>query len=221
MRQAAGLGGSPCSRRCGLLAALALPTRRSRAAGPCDWLLGRSTTSPATRPDVPSGWTGRWNPGRARAPRCRLAGRRGVSAAPDPTNPGSASYDFSSIDRAVRDAEARGLAVLLTVNAAPDLGGGTGAAGLGSPGTWKPNPSDLADFSQALAARYSGSFDPDGSGPAPPLPAVQAMQLWDEPNQDPLAVAAFRGEDRRRPRPLPGDAQRLLPGVKRSTRRCS
>ncbi|HEX6586868.1 MAG TPA: hypothetical protein VF052_08950, partial [Solirubrobacterales bacterium] len=32
---------------------------------------------------------------------------------PDPTNPGSASYDFSWLDRAVRDLAARGLTVLL------------------------------------------------------------------------------------------------------------
>ena len=37
----------------------------------------------------------------------------------DPTNPGSASYDFSAIDAAVRDAEARGLTVLLNISSAP------------------------------------------------------------------------------------------------------
>ncbi len=35
---------------------------------------------------------------------------------------------------------------------------------------------------RAVAARYSGGFDPDGAGPAPPLPAVQALQVWNEPN---------------------------------------
>ena len=47
-------------------------------------------------------------------------------------------------------------------------------------GTWKPNPSDLADFMRAVAARYSGGFDP--AGPAPTLPPVQALQVWNEPN---------------------------------------
>jgi hypothetical protein len=35
---------------------------------------------------------------------------------------------------------------------------------------------------RAVAARYSGGFDPDGPGPAPPLPAVQALGPWAEPN---------------------------------------
>ena len=35
---------------------------------------------------------------------------------------------------------------------------------------------------RAVAARYSGGFDPDGGGPAPTLPAVQALQVWNEPN---------------------------------------
>ena len=58
------------------------------------------------------------------------AGRRAATERPpDPANPGSTSYDFSLIDSVVRDAEARGLAVLLTISARPALGGGTGAAG--------------------------------------------------------------------------------------------
>ena len=91
----------------------------------------------------------------------------GSGRPPDPTNPGSASYGFSGIDPAVRDAEARGLAVLLTVSAAPPWAEGPGRPANARPGTWKPNPSDLANFVQAVAARYSGRFDPDGSGPAP------------------------------------------------------
>jgi hypothetical protein len=102
----------------------------------------------------------------------------------DPTNPGSASYNFSSIDPAVRGARARGLAVLLTVNHAPDWAEGAGRPANAYPHTWKPNPSDLADFVRAVAARYSGGFDPDGAGPAPPLPAAQALQVWNEPNQE-------------------------------------
>ena len=117
----------------------------------------------------------------------------GSGRPPDPANPGSASYNFSSIDPAVRDAEARGLAVLLTLSAAPAWAEGPGRPANARPGTWKPNPSDLANFSQAVAARYSGGFDPDGSGPAPPLPAVQAIQIWDEPNQDYWLSPAFQG----------------------------
>jgi hypothetical protein len=117
----------------------------------------------------------------------------GSQRPPDPTNPGSVSYDFSSVDPAVRDAEARGLAVLLSVNHAPAWAEGPGRPANALPGTWEPNPSDLADFVQAVAARYSGGFDPDGPGGSPPLPAVQAIQIWDEPNQDYWLSPAYQG----------------------------
>jgi hypothetical protein len=119
----------------------------------------------------------------------------GSQRPPDPTNPGSASYNFSSIDPAVRGARARGLAVLLTVNHAPDWAEGPGPRPANAmPHTWKPNPSDLADFSQAVAARYSGGFDPDGSGPAPQLPAAQALQVWNEPNQEFFLSPAYAAD---------------------------
>ena len=47
---------------------------------------------------------------------------------------------------------------------------------------------------QAVAARYSGSFDPDGGGPQPRLPAVQALQVWNEPNQDAWLAPQFDGK---------------------------
>jgi hypothetical protein len=113
----------------------------------------------------------------------------------DPTNPGSTSYDFSGVDPAVRDAEARGLKVLLSVNGpAPDWAEGPGRAADAPPGTWKPNPSDLADFLQALAARYNGSFDPDGAGPAGTLPSADAVQVWNEPNEAPWLTPQFEGK---------------------------
>jgi hypothetical protein len=112
----------------------------------------------------------------------------------DPTNPGSASYNFSLIDPAVRDARARGLAVLLTVNHAPDWAEGPGRPANAMPHTWKPDPDKLANFVQAVAARYTGGFDPDGSGPAAPLPAAQALQVWDEPNQEYFLSPAYQAD---------------------------
>jgi hypothetical protein len=112
----------------------------------------------------------------------------------DPTNPGSSSYDFAFLDEAVRDADARGLKVLLLVNTAPTWAQGPGRAASASPGSWRPNPSDVADFIQALAARYSGGFDPDGVGPQPPLPAAQALQVWNEPNQNAWLAPQFQGK---------------------------
>ena len=105
----------------------------------------------------------------------------GATPPPDPMNPASGSYEFSATDRAVRDAEARGLSVLAHGHRSAGLGGGPGAprpplrqeAG-------SPIPPVLADFMRAVAARYSGGFDP--AGPDPTLPPVQALQVWNEPN---------------------------------------
>jgi hypothetical protein len=119
----------------------------------------------------------------------------GSQRPPDPTNPGSGSYDFSSIDPGVRDADARGITVLLTVSLpTPTWAEGPGRPASAQPGSWKPNPSDLADFLQALAARYSGGFDPDGAGPLPPLPAVEAVEIWNEPNLEYWLSPQFEGK---------------------------
>jgi hypothetical protein len=119
----------------------------------------------------------------------------GPQRPPDPTNPGSSSYDFSTMDPGVRDAEARGITVLLTVSLpTPTWAEGPGRPASAQPGSWKPNPSDLADFLQALAARYSGGFDPDGAGPAPPLPAVEAVEVWNEPNLEHWLSPQFEGK---------------------------
>jgi Cellulase (glycosyl hydrolase family 5) len=105
---------------------------------------------------------------------------------PDPTNPGSASYNFSSIDGPVRDARARGLGVLLTINVTPTWAEGPGRPASAEPGTWKPNISDFANFMQAVAARYSGHFGG--------LPAVQAIEPWNEVNSSDWLNPQFDGK---------------------------
>ena len=110
----------------------------------------------------------------------------GATKPPDPTNPGSASYDFSSVDGAVTAAESRGLKVLLSINHAPTWAEGPGRPSTAATGTWKPNPADVADFAQAVAARYSGNF----MG----LPAVQAIEVWDEPNSGDWLTPQFEGK---------------------------
>ena len=112
----------------------------------------------------------------------------------DPTNPGSSAYDFSSVDPTVRGASPRGLKVLLTVNHAPAWAEGPGRPADAPAGSWRPNPADLADFTQALAARYSGNFDPDGAGPQPPLPAAQGIQVWNEPNSSDWIAPQYEGK---------------------------
>jgi hypothetical protein len=109
----------------------------------------------------------------------------------EPTNP--ASYNLRSTDRAVRDAAVRGIQVLITVNIAPTWAEGAARPASASDGSWRPNPADVADFMQALATRYSGSYDPDGAGPQPPLSAVQALQVWNEPNHERWLAPQFDG----------------------------
>lgn len=104
----------------------------------------------------------------------------------DPTNPGSASYDFSQIDPIVSSVKAHGLQVLLTINHVPTWGEGPGRPADSPPNTWRPNPRDVADFSQAVAARYSGNF----MG----LPAADAIEIWDEPNSSDWLNPQFEGK---------------------------
>jgi Cellulase (glycosyl hydrolase family 5) len=108
----------------------------------------------------------------------------------DPTNPGSVSYNFSSVDPVVRSAAAHGVDVLLTVNQAPTWAEGPGRPAGANVGSWDPNPAFVADFMQAVASRYSGSFAPPGDQP---LPAVKAIQVWNEPNQDFWLGPQFQG----------------------------
>jgi hypothetical protein len=109
----------------------------------------------------------------------------------DPTNPGSVAYDFSSLDGPVRDAAARGLKVMLTVNVAPTWAEGPGKPASTDTGTWKVSPSDLANFNQALATRYSGTYSPPGQAP---LPAIDAIEVWNEPNSSDWIEPQFQGK---------------------------
>ncbi|HEY4562892.1 MAG TPA: hypothetical protein VIJ36_07925 [Thermoanaerobaculia bacterium] len=109
----------------------------------------------------------------------------------DPTNPASTDYDFSSVDPAVREASAKGLKILLSVNHAPTWAEGPNRPASAAVGTWQPNPSDVADFMQAVASRYSGSFNPGTGGT---LPAVQDIEVWDEPNSGDWLTPQFQGK---------------------------
>jgi hypothetical protein len=135
-------------------------------------------------PSVRADWLGRTVKSGSGIVRFGITWRNVAGSVPpsDPTSPASGSYDFAAIDGGVRDAEARGLSVLLTISDAPAWAEGPGRPASLPAGTWKPSPAALADFIQAVAARYRGGFDPDGLGPVPPLPAVQAVQVWNEPN---------------------------------------
>lgn len=99
----------------------------------------------------------------------------------DPTNPADPGYGFTDLDAAVRDAAARGFRIVIQIYKAPSFAEGPNPDPDGRPGTWKPSPERLAEFSTALATRYSGSF-PDPSNPGALLPRVAYWEIWAEPN---------------------------------------
>jgi hypothetical protein len=92
----------------------------------------------------------------------------------DARNPAHPAYNWGTLDAAVSDARARGLAVTILVGQAPSWAEGANRRPSAPAGTWKPKPAALEDFGHAIASRYSGSFGP--------LPAVRQFQLWAEPN---------------------------------------
>jgi hypothetical protein len=113
-----------------------------------------------------------------------LASWRGIASATPPASPADPddpSYDWEDLDTAVRDASARGLGVLMTINRAPKWAEGPNRDPDTRPGTWKPDSQKLGQFATAIATRYSGSYvDPDAGGGA--LPRVRDWQVWAEPN---------------------------------------
>lgn len=108
---------------------------------------------------------------------------RSVAPAPrppgfDPTDPGDPAYSWGTLDAAVRVARMQGLGVLIGVSQAPRWAEGKNRPSQAPAGSWKPDPGDLRQFSRAIAARFSGTFNPGGGA----LPAVRFWELWSEPN---------------------------------------
>lgn len=99
----------------------------------------------------------------------------------DPTDPGDPAYEWSGLDRGVRDATAHGMRVLIAINRAPDWAEGANRDPQAREGTWRPDPNKLAQFATAVATRYSGSY-PDPLRPGATLPRVKYWLVWAEPN---------------------------------------
>lgn len=122
----------------------------------------------------------------------------GVAQSPpaNPRDPGDPAYDFGSIDRAARDAGARGLPILFTFQHAPSWAEGKNRD---TPygGVWKVRPKPLGHFAQAVAARYSGSYSP-GLG-EPPLPMARFIEPWNEPNLPHWLSPQWKGKKRNKP----------------------
>lgn len=121
-------------------------------------------------------WVDRAVDARAGIIRISVSWRDSVGSNPPvtPTNPADPAYNFSVVDRAVRSARSRGLAVMLTVFDAPNWAEEGKPPPNSNAGAWKPNPKRLKQFGQAIARRYSGSF----LG----LPRVKYFEAWTEPN---------------------------------------
>ena len=85
------------------------------------------------------------------------------------TNPFDDAYRLDDVDQLVRDAQTRGMEVLLTIWGTPKwANGGKGPAYL------PRNLNDLKNFSRALAARYSGRYQG--------YPTVRFFSVWNESN---------------------------------------
>jgi hypothetical protein len=120
-----------------------------------------------------------------------VAWRAVVTSAPaNPADPADPAYDFDYVDRAVRDAAARGLEPMLMAWSAPDFAEGPGRPADAAVGAWKPSPGAFADFGRALATRYSGGFATAAGG----LPRVRYFQAWNEPNLHHHLAPQYEGE---------------------------
>ena len=97
----------------------------------------------------------------------------------DATDPaGYSAAGWERLDRAVRGARERGMAVMIDVAFWAPVWATTGGASA------RPrvgvNPARLARFATAVARRYDGDYEPPAGGGA--LPAVRAFTIWNEPN---------------------------------------
>src|SRR5262245_17283841 len=109
----------------------------------------------------------------------------------NPADPADPAYDFSYVDRAVRDAAARGLRPLLFLADAPAFAEGPRRPSGATPGTWKPDPNAFAAFARAVATRYSGEFAAEPSL----LPRVRLFQAWNEPNLSNHLTPQYNGDE--------------------------
>jgi hypothetical protein len=86
-----------------------------------------------------------------------------------PSNPFDPAYKLDDVDELVREAQKRGMEVMLTIWGTPKWANG------GLPENRMPRRlSDLTAFGRALASRYSGRF--------PGYPYVRFFSVWNEPN---------------------------------------
>lgn len=97
-----------------------------------------------------------------------------------PRDPGDPAYRWDLFDAWVRDTAAHGVEPLVTIWLTPDWA--KRYRDVPGPQT-VARPQAFRDFAAAAALRYSGTYDPDGGGPAEVLPRVTRWEIGNEPNR--------------------------------------
>jgi hypothetical protein len=123
---------------------------------------------------------------RARAAVVRTTVDWSKAAPVRPADPKAAfdpAYRLEDVDELARNAQARGMELLLTIWGTPGW-----ANGGHEPNTAPTRPAALAAFSEALADRYSGRH--------PGYPAVRLFSAWNEPNLELFLSPQFDAEGR-------------------------
>ena len=109
------------------------------------------------------------------------------SAAPErpanPADPFDPAYKLEDVDDLARNAQQRGIELLLTIWGTPEW-----ANGGEKPNISPADPADLQSFAQALADRYSGRH----AG----YPAVRLFTAWNEPNLEQFLAPQFDEQGR-------------------------
>ena len=98
----------------------------------------------------------------------------------NPTDPLDPAYNLADVDEAVRNAQASGLQVMITLSGTPRWANGGKRAN-----TMPTRLSDFRDFARAMASRYSGN-ETD-------LPFVRFWTIWNEPNLQTFLSPQFKG----------------------------
>jgi hypothetical protein len=101
----------------------------------------------------------------------------------DATDPFDPAYRFDDVDEVVRNAQQRGMEVLITLWGTPQW-----ANGGQKPQAMPQNMADFQSFARAVAARYSGRY----SG----YPFVRFFSIWNESNLATFLVPQFDAQGR-------------------------
>ena len=129
----------------------------------------------------------------------------------DPADPGDGAYDFAGLDAAVAGASANGLKVMLTFTGAPAWAEGPGRPEGTPAGSWRPDSGQVRAFAEALARRYSGSYEQ--------LPRVRHYQVWNEPNLNTYLSPQYSGKKLVSPRLYVKLLNAAYKGIKAASKR--